>query len=89
MDKTVLFGKILELVPIKAADPVVPGGEPEIPLAVFCDVFNAHSGQAIGQGISLPGARAVEWLDHKKEPCDMDERKPDRLNYVQDRLIII
>ena len=58
--KTVLSGKCLKHIPVKAADAVVPGGEPEIPLTVFCDVFDTHPSQTIGKGIRAPGTRAVE-----------------------------
>ena len=60
VNKTVLSRKILELVPIEATNSVIPSGEPEIPLAVFGNVFNALPYKATVYGISPPDARAVE-----------------------------
>ena len=58
--KSVLLGKRLELVPVKATGAVVRCGNPDKTLAVFGDMFDADPGQAIGYGISPPGTRAVE-----------------------------
>ena len=79
--KTVLLGKRLELVPVKAAGTAARGSKPDITLVVFGDMLDAHPGQAIGHGISLPGTCAVKWLNHGKEPYDMDEKTGSSYHY--------
>ena len=65
MSKTVLCSEILEFIPIKAAGTVVPGSEPDIPLAILGDVFNAQRWKAMVYRIGLLGTYAAKWLDHK------------------------
>jgi hypothetical protein len=73
-DQAIFLGEVGKGLPVKAADPIGHGGEPELSCLVFGNVVDAQTDQAIGRGIGAPGAVGVKKSVSSLVHPDMSDR---------------